>query len=947
MKRGISFIILLLLLALPMASATTGLEHWFNNTLVGTGNTWLLQGGDAPLYTTGFDGLPNTAILFNSTIRYISDTAYSAIGAGEDYFNELVFMCPNGATDRNVQRFDQGTTANIMIGMLANGSISAYTRQGGNFVNAISASTYEDSDYHYVVTQRDASLSKIETYIDGVLIENQTIASTGAMSFTAALMYLGYTSSTADECAITYLRIADNELLDNDTIQERNNYFNNIADNITHSYCYQEQANESNACGGIAGSNAYTATGTWTTGHPNVYDADYATYGQGATSVLSAVIFRYQKPPQYFNNPVWQVKGADGITQNFTISDECYNYYDDYIQLYFRPNGVICTAGSGTCVSTWGCYMDGFSTINLLLSGSEANRTNYLRGYEEGMYWQFFNMTPNVTYSGNITKNGTNYVAELNYTATVACSDLSYSTIERYINGSLDDTYNVSCTNDYQNISFTYNPTNDGLFNITLIFNSDASINYSNMMFGSDIFYADSEPPVITTNITNFFGFTTQSTTNVSMTCTDNALVYNITYYFVMNNNELYNNNLTNNTILTNNTAVVQGNNYLYGACSDALHTTTLNKTFNATLATLFLIDEVTNNAFNTSNLSSVILYLDDNSTQYDFKTEGNTSNTTFTNINSTADNQLRLELLYPDGAIITRYVDLSLVPYLSNVRLCTNKDTVRHFEQIIISSTERAIRIISPYANCTIGTDYTRFAYQEGLLLRVFTIDRSYYLYTYDNDLFDYLAGIDGGIASVIQLDSLIFNAQGYDIDILGSAINFRRSPTLDNTLEIYFTNNKNDFTSAAITITREDTHASVYSATETSYPNNFSILFSYASLSNITNLTLFKITVIGTTADGTTSTLTRYMNIGGQSGILPVGVAVVISVFLVLFGMTFAASRITFSWFGLIIMLLAMITLTLCVPEWYVTFLAGIEMIIFVFAVIVMVKQNNATLA
>lgn len=237
-------IISILLLGIPLTSATTDIEHWFNNTLVGTGNTWVLSGGSTT-YTNGYDDTPNTALLMNQSNYYTSNVAYTEIDAGEDYFSELVFRCyGTSGTTRDLQRFDYGNNG-IIFYILNNDSLRVFNRDGdGDSVVYNGAENITDGKWHHVVTQRINAANEIYTYVDGVFKHSGGQPSPAAVQFTTAgSVQISRASYTAGGCSIGYLRVGSNEYLSLGTIENRSHYFVGSPIDTTY-YAYSEQTGQ-------------------------------------------------------------------------------------------------------------------------------------------------------------------------------------------------------------------------------------------------------------------------------------------------------------------------------------------------------------------------------------------------------------------------------------------------------------------------------------------------------------------------------------------------------------------------------------------------------------------------------------------------------------------------------------------------------------------------------
>ena len=352
------------------------------------------------------------------------------------------------------------------------------------------------------------------------------------------------------------------------------------------------------------------------------------------------------------------------------------------------------------------------------------------------------------------------------------------------------------------------------------------------------------------------------------------------------------------------------------------------------------LINEINNSVFDLTNLSIARVYWDDNTTFYDFKAENNPSYAFQGGIGT----KLRFEFAYYGTSTIMRYIDTSLINE-SYIRVCVNTDDITHYEQLMTSNTIRKALLKSIYSDCYVAGDNTRFAYENLQTLRAFTIDRPYELITDIRGVETSIAGIDGGVASEINLDTLEFAQTEYNIDIIQPTLSFMKSATLQNTIIITYLNRRLDGESLKITITNLNDSSVVYSSTGFANPNNATIYFDY-SLLNYDNNTLFKIVALNNEGLDTEQETKRYFTTNLKVGILNPWFALIMTTFLALFGLTITLVRFVLGWFGLLIEATNIALLSLAITSWYITFFIGLHIIIFIFILIVLIKQNYKTM-
>jgi len=568
------------------------------------------------------------------------------------------------------------------------------------------------------------------------------------------------------------------------------------------------------------------------------------------------------------------------------------------------------------------CYIPISITLNRSLNTTVSLIANY-------SYNPYMNYTQYKTYSSN------DYVYNLSYNSYVVCNSNTNTYLERYINGTKSKSTLLPCNNRTITFTDTFIYTEDKPYNISFYYNSTQTTFYGNHTFISDI-----TAPVVKINYTlNNTGFG-NAVGNITLRCIDAAsplLFYNKTY----NGVNFFEGNLTNNTLQSNQTTFINGVNNLTGVCKDFFWSSTVSSPFDIYTTNIYLIDEKENAAFNLDNVTSAIAYFDDNSTSYDFKTTGKTA----INFSTSANNKLRFEFIYEGGVTVIRYIDVSLLT--NDLRVCINKEGTTHYEQLITSAIEQPAVLKNVFSNCIVAADYTRFAYQDTKVLKAYTINSLYYLYNFDETTQTFLASLDGSIQTYINLDTLKFQGEGYNINILNDALSFSKSD--DTTVQIHYDNQDTDNQDLDLTITNMDTNDIVLTlgADDFTDYNEFTVYFNYATLDDVNDTTLFKLDLVKTNAEGLTETITRFFTTAARSGALSNGVAFIIAVLLTVFGLTFTATRITFSWFGIIILLGSIIIMSFAAGAWYLTLFQVIDVIVLVYAIIIMTTSNYPTVS
>lgn len=682
----------------------------------------------------------------------------------------------------------------------------------------------------------------------------------------------------------------------------------------------------------------------WNTssGEPATWDAENTTASAAGTyfTLIGAGSGAGVRATMYDYVMNYTSGGAPPVLTNFTITAKN-NYSASDINnftVYIENNGVY-----STIIGNVTTNITDNSLANITILSNETggyfnyniqnyNTSNSLEAHLIPLFHLNYSYANYFTDTNNIARN-------LNYTLNYTCPDFSTTYILRLINGIVNKTTTATCTNQtFYYIYDNYTHNQEGEYNISLVINTTYLPAYNNISRGLQSFISDLfAPQIYYLNFTVEEGFGTTMLTNVTMACIDN-ISNNLNYTLVFNSNMLYNYNHTNGTNQTNQTGLNFGSNIAVATCADYFGNYSESLTKTVYLRTLILINERTNSIFDVTNLSVAKVYFDDNRSSFDFIAQ----NTNQTNFTSTTTDKLRFELGLYSGSSITRYVDVSLGEG-NDLRVCANTDDVTHYEQIIISANENPVSLKNVFSNCVIAEDYTRFAYQNSKILKAYTINSLYYLYTFDDGQKVYLASMDGSISTYYNLDVLIFNSQGYNLQIGGDVLTFDKA---NDILTIFYKNIDNTSVSTTVTITNVNDSSTVFTSTETTDPNEFYMIFDYSTL-GYSELDLFKIEVVSTLEDGSTSTVVKYFNTQGQSGIISNGLAFAIALLLTIFGLSFPAVRLALGWFGAIIQLLSIAVLSFAVGGTYITIMMVINVIIAVFIMILLTTQNYSSVA
>lgn len=635
-------------------------------------------------------------------------------------------------------------------------------------------------------------------------------------------------------------------------------------------------------------------------------------------------------------------------------------------------HNIVLTQNRTGSTITGSLYYDGVlatsKSISAALSGAGTNQYLYIGGRELFNDYAFNGVIDEVLFTEDIlnaTEVNTIYnsgnpadltaiygIKDINLTnvkngiartiyiiSNMSCPVGTNAVLSYYTNGTLNGFDNITCDGSgLYNTSYTNNFS--GLFDFSIYYNfSDSNLTGFNAFYANTSLTADIYTPVATIDYNITGGFNTTDI-NISLLCVDNdttTLFYNLSY----NNTQYLGYNATNNTLLDNTTNATDGTAELRGVCSDLFSSDTAAQNITIFSKLLILWDEVNNIPFDVSNITSAKVYYDDNSSFFDYHAD-DVNNITY--LVGTVE-KLRFELGYLDDVVITRYIDVGLFNE-TNIKVCANLEGVTHYTQLIISSVQRPIKLESVYSNCYVAADYTRFAYQDAYLLKAYTIAAPYNLNVFDTDVTTEttLTGLDGSISSFYNVDTIEFKQEGYNLNILGEALSFEK--TSSTQIRIYYKSLESDKTSSTLTIKRMDTDTIVTTTTPAD-PNNFTVYFDWTTLSNVTDQTLFLVSVTAKDGDGETTVTKRYLNTSGDAGFIKSGLAVGIALLLSVFGLTLTSTRTTFSWFGIMILISSLAVLSFAIKEWYIIFMGAINLVMLVYSVIIMTNKNYPTVA
>jgi len=624
----------------------------------------------------------------------------------------------------------------------------------------------------------------------------------------------------------------------------------------------------------------------------------------------------------YFEIGNFTITAKDSYTDN-SINDFSVEIQSNEFPLtktYSTTNGTIETEIPNNSTSL---YNITFFNMSNYLNRTYTNYNISASGNLQGELFPYFSFK-NITYSNFINYNSTNYTRNLSVTTNMFSFTEFNPILKIYENGTLKETKNITGNGS---ISFTtyYKSTTEGNKNLTFEIYND----YGNITESQNFTFDLNNP---TTNL--YFNVATGFTiaVNVSAICTDTVFP-NLRYNLSLNNNILFLGNRTSGYNQTNETTLETGTNTGKIMCYDPFGNTTETKEVQAYAKTLILINELNGSLFNVNNVTGVKVYYS-NSSFFDFKT----MNLSQVNFTSTDDSKLRFEIEYEDGTIITRYID-NLLINSTDLRVCANPTGTTHYENLIGSSSPKKVLLLNLFSQCYVGADETSFAYQDGLVLKVFTIASKYNLYYYDpTDTLKLLALLDGSISIFHNIDVLEFKQKGYEFSIISDGLTFEKykvnGTIVDDIMLVRYDNIKDNVAIANLVITNLDDNTEVYNINLTD-PNNQLILWNYSGI-NITNTTLFKLEIFKTLTSGIEETTTRYFNTKINTGILKNELVYVLTILFIFFLLTLVSVNIVFGWFGILTLIINIVLISLAVGGGLMNFWLMLHIIILIYLIL-----------
>ncbi len=536
-----------------------------------------------------------------------------------------------------------------------------------------------------------------------------------------------------------------------------------------------------------------------------------------------------------------------------------------------------------------------------------------------------------VTFSNYTTYNNINYAHTININYSARCGLLNNSIsvivrIDDYANTQYYNETIIQCNNiTYQFSTIYTNNIDTELTAIVFLFKDPDIIESKNFTYISDI-----NPPQIIISYNFNYGFRNNATEYINISVSDSVSPVqecNITIntnkysYLFANNYTVYSFTLS------------DGTNSFSVTCHDIVNNqdSSSNKIY-IYKKNITLINEDDGSVFNSFSDMNTLRAISEKTQEIFNFLENNDTSILFI---SNQSDVIRIEKRYNTDPNSLLYIDLNLELIDTTTRACVAK-TQQFYEIVFYSSTNKPIAVKNNLAQCYVLADYTKYAYQDALMAKAYTIKALYYLYTYENDQKVFLATLDGSVATSVNLDVLESTKKTYTFTLTTDDISV--SKISNTTLKIYYKNLENENTKTEIYIYDGDTV--LFSHTETETPNEFTIYFDYSSISiqnNILKLVVKKYT------QTSQSEIVRIFTLSGAIGLIDTWLAIFISATLIFFGLTFVAVRHIFGFFGIITLIIALAITTLAPATTQIVFIQTIIIIMLIFVLLVYKEEYS----
>jgi hypothetical protein len=623
-------------------------------------------------------------------------------------------------------------------------------------------------------------------------------------------------------------------------------------------------------------------------------------------------------------------KNTEIVSGNATVSwVELTNNYSTNYTLYAYLNDSLISTLNGTLDSrdtdTWNIgFLDVYDGVfEFKVNGTETNQSTSNTDsvtFEVDLYFL------NVTYPvGNGTYNNTltTYFNATCYRSTGNSSFYFWNNTNIY-----NSSFSISCPSS-EIVPTSYQHSEEGQTNITITLEPyDARETELNESFW---YYSDLYSPVGNSTRNLYEGFRNNNTESYTFQFNDS---FSANFSCALSiNSDSYNETFLNSSTYVYNYTLQDGTNTMTINCTDLAGNYIYDSdTHSPYLKYFILIDETTGGNFSLNDANVTVV-----ASNHGESLDMNSDSQIWKYWVSNSSELLRFEFTYEGYEdIIIRNFDTEVM--YNSTYVCASPLT-NFYEQIMYSSTSKDVYVKNQFANCYLVSDSTKYAYSGALMTFAHSRSAFYYLYvTFDGSTV-YLASIEGGTASQIDLDLLRYNRIGWSITLGQDSLS--ASKIGNQTLYIYYKNNAGDASELNFEI--YDGDSEIFDHTETSSPNEFNLYFDYSTMT-INNDPL-KIVITKTLEDGSEITFTKYISLSGDVGTLPKEVSIFLAFGILVFSLTLVAKGSAIGWVGALASLVGLAFLSFSTATWEVLLMEVAFTAVLIFAVMLQTTQNKKT--
>lgn len=225
-------------------------------------------------------------------------------------------------------------------------------------------------------------------------------------------------------------------------------------------------------------------------------------------------------------------------------------------------------------------------------------------------------------------------------------------------------------------------------------------------------------------------------------------------------------------------------------------------------------------------------------------------------------------------------------------IPICVSPNITQY--QTLVSTSPRPILIENIYSQCYVWGSDIEYAYQTGLVARVYTSDHLYALSTIDGENEVALGSIDGSIGSTINIDALKYTQKPVTLAITSDVVSVEKHN--ENTVRVkYYNPAKNN---RKVTMTVKDGQHVYFTRTFVANPNEFE---TYLVSPPVPADKFLKLVLEIERDNGNVERIERIFTMTGATGVLHPYTAIGIAVFFLVLTVTLFAKTYSLGYLGL----------------------------------------------